>query len=213
MPRRSREDENLSKPNMLKVIKLLEQEKPITKKEACERLNISYNTTRLKKLIEEFKTKEENSKKRRAKLRGKPLTSDEYGLIAQEYLNGESLAGISELIYRPVTLIKKAIEELGIPERNADHSYHNPPLLEDHSIREDYKKDDLVYSARYCEAALIDNKLDGPDGPIYGIYVLGNYQCCAVQPFWELADLTRLQEEFGIKISASPGIPPSYNPR
>jgi len=52
---KAKEHENLSEANIKKVIELLEAEKPITKKEACEVLNISYNTTRLSKIIEEFK--------------------------------------------------------------------------------------------------------------------------------------------------------------
>ena len=42
--------ENLTDSNIKNVISLLEAEKPITKKEACDILNISYNTTRLNKL-------------------------------------------------------------------------------------------------------------------------------------------------------------------
>ena len=49
---KKKEGENLTETNIEKVIGLLEQEKPITKKQACEILNISYNTTRLTKIIE-----------------------------------------------------------------------------------------------------------------------------------------------------------------
>ena len=210
---RKREGENLTKTNMLKVIELLEAEKPITKKSACEILNISYNTTRLKKLIDEFKETEQRIKERRAKLRGKPLTDSELSMIAQEYLNGESLSSISEFIYRPTTLIKKALETLGIPERSTDNTYKNPPFLDPNSVKEDYEKDDLVYAARYGEPALIDEKFDSPDGPIYAIYVLGKAQCSAMQPFWELSDLSKVQKELKINIKPQPGMMPSYNPK
>ena len=50
--------ENLSATNIQKVIMLLEQEKPITKKEACQILNISYNTARLNKILDEFDERE-----------------------------------------------------------------------------------------------------------------------------------------------------------
>jgi len=210
---RKRDDENLTKANLTKVIGLLEQEKPITKKAACEILNISYNTARLKKLIEEFKTKEEHNKKRRAKLRGTPLSNSELAIIAQEYLGGEPLTSISDFIYRPITLVKKAIKELNIPERDSEHSYQNPPLLEEDSICQDYKRDDLVYSARYQTPALIEKSEDSKEGPAYVIYLLGKNQCYATQPYWELADLRRLQTELNVNIKASPGIPPAYNPR
>ena len=44
--------EKLDSKNVQRVIDALDSEKPITKKEACEMLNISYNTTRLNKIIE-----------------------------------------------------------------------------------------------------------------------------------------------------------------
>ena len=208
-----REHENLTRTNLLKVIGLLEQEKPITKKAACEILNISYNTARLKKLIDEFKAKEVTNKKLRAKLRGTPLSEEELRVIANEYLNGEPLSGISEFLHRPVSLIKKGLSTLGIPERNAEHTYTNPPMLEDHAIREEYEKDDLVYSARYGEPALIDKRYDTKDGPIYAIYVLGKYQCSAMQPYWELGDLTHAQKNLNLNILPKEGLKPAYNPR
>jgi len=210
---RVREEEKLDKQTMLKVIGLLEQEKPITKKAACEILNISYNTVRLGKLIEEFKAKEENSKKRRAKLRGTPLSKGELALIAQAYLTGESIASISELTFRSAPLIKKAVESLNIPIKDADRSYHRPYDIEPSAMAEDYTRDDLVYSARYQCPALVDKMYKmTPEGPLYNIYLLGPDQCNAIQPFWELADLRRVQNELNIKIHPLQGLQPSYNP-
>jgi hypothetical protein len=209
----NRDHENLTKTNMQKVITLLAEDKPITKKAACEILNISYNTTRLGKLVTEFKEKEIASKARRAKLRGTPLTDVELGLIAGSYLNGEALSSISDYIYRPTSLIKGAIKDLGIPERNADHSYFNPPLLELDSVKEEYEKDDLVFSARYGTPALIDARFDSVDGPVYVIYLLGKEQCSATQPYWELSDLSRVQNELKINIKPQAGLNPSYNPK
>ena len=66
MPRgiRVKEGEDFSKATIKRVIDLLEAETPITKKAACEMLNMSYNTTRLAKIIEGYKEKEEFIKKR-----------------------------------------------------------------------------------------------------------------------------------------------------
>ncbi len=52
---RQKKHEKLDAANLDKVIALLESDSPITKKEACEILNITYNTTRLKRIIEETK--------------------------------------------------------------------------------------------------------------------------------------------------------------
>jgi len=208
----NRDHENLSKANMIKVIGLLEQEKPITKKAACEILNISYNTPRLKKLVDEFKVRQASNKKMRAKLRGTPLTNPELNVIAQEYLNGEALSTISEMTFRPTTLIKKAIYSLGIPERDAEHNYFNPPLLPLESVREDYEIGDLVYAARYQSAALIEKVIPYYEGKAYVIYVLGNEQCYATQPSWELSSLDKVKE-LGVKIVPKEGLQPSHNPR
>ena len=208
-----RDGEKLDKVNILRVIGLLEQEKPITKKAACEMLNITYNTSRLAKLIEEFKTREENAKKRRAKLRGKPLSDQELAMIAQEYLTGMAISNIAELTYRPTTLIKKAINSLNIPIKEADRSYYNPNDIEPEAMAEDYERDDLVYSARYQCPALINSLYKvTPEGSLYNIYLLGPNQCCAIQPFWELADLRRVQKDLNVKIRPMDGLPPSYNP-
>ena len=53
------DDEKLDATNLEKVIALLEPEegKPISKKDACAILNISYNTARLASLIEKHKEK------------------------------------------------------------------------------------------------------------------------------------------------------------
>ena len=208
----NRDSEDLSKANIVKVITLLEQEKPITKKSACEILRISYNTTRLAKLIKEFKEKETAARARRRKLRGTPLTDQELGMIAESYLNGDSLSGISDFTYRPTSIIKKALKELGIPERDAEHTYQNPPLLEEESVKEDYEINDLVYAARYSTPALIDKRIETEDGPIYAIYILGKEQCCAYQPYWELSDLTKVQKQLKINITPQQGMKPSYNP-
>ena len=50
---RAKKGENLSRDNIAKVHELLSAENPITKKEACSILNISYNTTRLANIIQE----------------------------------------------------------------------------------------------------------------------------------------------------------------
>ena len=54
--------EKLDDTNIKRVIAALEGETPITKKEACEMLNISYNTTRLSKIIANFREEQEYRK-------------------------------------------------------------------------------------------------------------------------------------------------------
>ena len=47
---RAAKHEKLSNENIAKVVSLLSGDSPITKKEACEILNIRYNTTPLQKI-------------------------------------------------------------------------------------------------------------------------------------------------------------------
>ena len=76
--------------NIQKVISLLHpsssETKPITKKEACEILNIAYNTTRLQKIIDDFLERKEYTEKRKSQNRGRAATPDEIKTIAQDYL-------------------------------------------------------------------------------------------------------------------------------
>ena len=56
---KSKSHEKLTDTNIANVVSLLEQDNPITKKEACSILNIRYNTTRLAKIIEEWRDTQE----------------------------------------------------------------------------------------------------------------------------------------------------------
>src|SRR5210317_732401 len=90
--------ENLTASNIKKVITLLNPEDstsaPISKKEACEILNIAYNTTRLQKIIDDFLETQEYQKKRRAMNRGKPASNEEIKEAVIGYLAGEPIADI-----------------------------------------------------------------------------------------------------------------------
>jgi len=70
------EEELMTDTNIARVIRLLEPteegKKPITKKDACAILGMSYNTTRLGTIIEEYKQKQIRISQRKSQLRGKP---------------------------------------------------------------------------------------------------------------------------------------------
>ena len=71
---KKKEHEKLDDATIERVIGLLEGEKPITKKEACEALNIRYNTTRLKNIIEEYQEKAARRKKNFEKTKNTSFT-------------------------------------------------------------------------------------------------------------------------------------------
>jgi hypothetical protein len=195
---RKREGEDFS--NIEKVIELLNQDKPITKKAACELLNISYNTTRLQKIIDEHIEQKEYNARRRKELRNKPLSKEDISEIISSYLENGNISEIVDYTFRSAGVIKRTLEKYHIPLRNSKNTYHNPINLESDSISDNYNKDDLVYSARYDQAALISKKIK--EDAVGGIYKLWLTKDCqyALQPFFELSDLRRLQKELGVQI-------------
>jgi len=76
---KKKEHENLTDTNIKHVIALLnpEEGKPITKKEACNVLKISYNTTRLNKIIADYHEQVEYRTVRKNQNKGKPATTFE----------------------------------------------------------------------------------------------------------------------------------------
>ena len=78
--------ENLTDDNISRVISFLRQDNPITKKEACELLNIRYNTTRLQNIIDDFEDTLERKERFKAEKRGKPASEDEIKPVSYTHL-------------------------------------------------------------------------------------------------------------------------------
>lgn len=148
---------------MKEVIALLEPQdeaKPITKKEACEMLNIAYNTTRLTRIMEEFVEQQAHRRERKAKLRGKPVTEAEISEIAMDYLQGDSLALISKSLFRPAALIKSVIDKIGIPARPANKAERvHINFLPQPCVAEDFTVGEIVWSAKHHCAAEIREEI------------------------------------------------------
>ena len=192
------EEELMTDANIARVIRLLEPSeedaKPITKKDACQILGMSYNTTRLGTIIQQYKDKQARDKKFRAEKRGKPLTNDELTYIISEYLAGEPIDGISKSIYRSPGFVKQVLEDYSVPIRVPGHSYFSPQLIPEGAVRDRFKVGEVVYSARYDTLAKITSeKQDPKHGWIYSMWLRGNWQQNAYQPAYELASLEHLR--------------------
>lgn len=198
-----KEGEDLSPSNIARVIEALEKTPPITKKEACQMLRISYNTTRLGKIIDEYQQRLELNEKRKKAVRNTPVDNFDRQAIVQDYLSNESISSIAERIFRSPQVVKNILKQYNIPLRNKAYTYQDPVVLEDDSWAEDYKKGDLVFSARYNSPAYIEALMEVNEahGSVYRIWVLGDHAQWAVQPYYELADLRRIQKELNIKIN------------
>lgn len=151
--------EQLSDTNIKKVIELLASDTPITKKEACEILNIAYNTTRLTKIIEEYEERKEYVKKRKAMLRGKPASKDEIGEIVAGYLRGEPIADISKATYRSAAFVKNVIDTVGVPERVVGEDSLEFDYIPEQCVAEDFSEGEIVWSAKYHSAAIVEKEI------------------------------------------------------
>ena len=123
---RTKKHENLTQANISKVIELLnptDSSKPITKKEACSILNISYNTTRLARIIEEHLETIEFRERRKAYNKGKGATEMEIKQVVNFYLDGSNISDIAKSLYRSPAFIKAIIDRLGIPQKLAMTDY------------------------------------------------------------------------------------------
>jgi len=157
---KTKEHENLTENNIKKVIGLLECDKPISKKTACEILNISYNTTRLTKIIETFKAEQLETERRRSQNRGKPAEPHEIQTCISGYLDGDSIADIAQRLYRTPAFVKEIIDRVGVPSRVVGANYSNPGIIPDQCIREDFEVGQIVWHAREHSLAVIVKELD-----------------------------------------------------
>lgn len=188
------EDEKIDAANLEKVIKLLEQEKPITKKDACQILHIAYNTTRLASLIERHKEKIAKDKARRAEKRGKPATADEISYVVQGYLEGDTVDSLSSNLHRSSTFVRQVLDTHAVPIRARAHDYFRPELIPEAAMRDRFEVGTTVYSARYDSTAKIEGELYQNNQWVYKIWLLSDrWQQYAFQEAAELASLEHLK--------------------
>jgi hypothetical protein len=208
--------EKLTNDNIERVIKLLAQPKPITKKEACEVLNISYNTTRLAAIIENYQTRQEADSRRRAANRGKPASPDEIKSVINEYLNGSTVSDIADGLYRSTTFVRNIIETVGVPQRGVGEDYFNFSPLPEQCISEAFNINEVAWSARHQGPCIIDKALGKTkDGlaNLYRVYVIEPFEApdklyvkswgtpgaYSYQPAFELGRLEHLRQ-YGVNV-------------
>ena len=135
----------MSDTNIRKVINLLSGDSPITKKEACGILNISYNTTRLQRIIDEFEETQTYREKRKSQNKGKAATKDEVADAVTRFLSGDAISEIAAGLYRSAGFIKAIIERTGVPQKG-EHKYD---ILPEQCVAESFEEGEIVWSAKY----------------------------------------------------------------
>ena len=146
---KKKEHENLSDANISRVMELLADKNPITKKTACEVLNIAYNTTRLTNIIEGYVVKKANEKKHRDANRGKPVNDYEIQQTIEQYLAGTTVSDIAKGLFRSPSFINNIIERLGVPKRATGDDKRYPILLPEACVSYTFKPDQIAWSAVY----------------------------------------------------------------
>jgi len=160
---KKKEWENLSPSNIEKVITLLNPQdggRPITKKEACAILNISYNTARLSSIIDEYNGHKEYVQLRKSQNRGKPASDMEVSEVIRDYLSGDSIAAIAKSLYRSSGFVKSIVERVGIPSRGVSKEERfSVGYLPEECVAEEFVPGEIVWSARHHAPAEIRYEL------------------------------------------------------
>lgn len=165
---KKKESEKLTESNIEHVISLLEAEKPITKKEACEILRISYNTTRLNNIIVQHKEDKDYREKRKKEKRGRPAEDSEIGYIVEGYLEGNSFSDISKRVFRSVAFVRNIIETVGVPNRVTGTEKFETEFLPDACVAEDFSPGEIAWAANYHKPCEIKEKLPEKYNDLYG---------------------------------------------
>ena len=178
---KTRKHENLTETNIQHVIELLKDEKPITKKEACSILNISYNTTRLNKIIEDHQETVAYRERRKAQNKGKGATEMEIKQVVNFYLDGSNISDIAKSLYRSPAFIKAIIDRVGIPQKLAmtDYEGRKNAILPEQCVAEDFEVGEKIWAVRQNYPAIVQREVqeEKAEERGYKIYLCYTIEC------------------------------------
>ena len=161
---RQKKHEKLDETTLNKVVFLLEQPNPITKKEACEILNITYNTTRLNKILAEHKDIMSHRATRKAQNKGKRATEAEIKQAIQGYIDGDSISDIAKQLFRSSTFVRNIIDKAGVPEKVSKEAHSKVykdryAMLPEQCVAEEFEVGERVWSVKDNKVAIIKKEL------------------------------------------------------
>lgn len=123
-------------------------------------LNISYNTTRLDKIIEDYLETAAYVSKRKSMNRGKAASNTEISEAVMGYLQGMTISDIAKSLYRSPSFVKNLIERVGVPQRlTSKEQAGEVDYLPDECVSDSFEVGEIVWSARYHRAGTIMNEL------------------------------------------------------
>lgn len=175
---KTRKHENLTETNIQHVIELLAAEKPITKKEACSILNISYNTTRLNKIIQDHEDTVAYRERRKAQNKGKGATEAEIREVVNLYLDGLNISDIAKGLYRSPAFIKSIVERVGIPQKlpQTDYEGRRNAMLPEQCVAEEFEIGEKVWAVRQNYPAIV-SKLASTSEDGTNFYLVDTIEC------------------------------------
>lgn len=175
---KTRKHENLTETNIQHVIELLAAEKPITKKEACGILNISYNTTRLNKIIQDHEDTVAYRERRKAQNKGKGATEAEIREVVNLYLDGLNISDIAKGLYRSPAFIKSIVERVGIPQKlpQTDYEGRRNAMLPEQCVAEEFEIGEKVWAVRQNYPAIV-SKLASTSEDGTNFYLVDTIEC------------------------------------
>ena len=221
---RAKKSEKLDDANLARVQEALNSDSPITKKEACEMLNISYNTTRLNKILAEHDETMEHRARRKAQLKGTKATEDEIKSVIEWYLNETPISEIATSMYRSSTFVKNIINRVGVPEKRPKTEQGGGAkvgYLPDECVSESFEEGEKVWCARYDLPGIVKKvmpntkqtnymekygaecyhiyviQLTNFDSPYFGFQTIGGFNAHAIA--YDLGRLKHL-EKYGVEI-------------
>ena len=197
---RKKAGEKLDEANLNRVSALLNQDNPLTKKEACEMLNISYNTTRLSRILDEHNEVVSFREVRKSQNRGKKATTLEIKEAIESYLNGETVSDISKRLFRSTTFVKNILDRVGVPEKLPKTKRKGPDYLPDECVSESFEEGEKVWSASYHAPAIIKQEYtkEYQDANAGIRYI--NYEekyGCSLYSIWVIEGDTEWSDHFG----------------
>jgi hypothetical protein len=174
---RKKSHEKLDDANIQRVLDYLKQDKPITKKEACAMLNISYNTTRLNSIMVDFEETLEFRAKRKSQNRGRKATDYEIKQSIEMYLDEQPVSSIASALYRSSTFVRNLLDRVGVPQKRPktlQGMREKIGYLPDECVSESFEQGEKVWCARYdLPARIIKGAHDIRHGcTIYHVYVI-----------------------------------------
>jgi transposase len=173
--------EKLNPENIGRVIEALEADNPITKKEACEMLNIRYNTTRLQRIFDDFNDMQDYRERRKAQNKGKAASRDEIKTVVTSYLEGFNISQIATSIYRSPSFVKNIVERVGVPQKLAESDYEGirESMLPEQCVADEFEVGEKIWAVRQNYPALVEKELspEGAEERGYKLYLCHTIEC------------------------------------